>query len=156
MELEHFQVLLMLGAIASHKLVVGFCLGVEIASAPVNTPCKHFISIAIFSLGSVLGIGLGMGVAEIPKNLSEIILPVMQALAGGTLLYVTLCEVLPRERARWHQQHKRTCAGVTQFLSVAGGFIAMTLLIKTLGNVVSTVLIYILSKYLQMTDLHRL
>lgn len=124
----------MLGAIASHKLVVGFCLGVEIASTPTNSPCKHFVSIAIFSFGSVLGIGVGMGVAEIPKKLSEIILPIMQALAGGTLLYVTLCEVLPRERARWHQQHKRTGAGVIQFLSVSAGFIAMTLLIRTLGN----------------------
>lgn len=68
----------MLGAIASHKLVVGFCLGVEIASTPTNTACRHFTSIVVFSLGSVLGIGMGMIVIKIPEQISNFAVPTLQ------------------------------------------------------------------------------
>lgn len=54
-------------------------------------------------------------------------LQVLQALAGGTLLYVTVCEVLPREKARWHLSNQRF-AGIGQCLSVIVGFTTMTLL----------------------------
>jgi len=120
------QVLLLLGAVASHKLVVGFCLGVELASTPGSSACRHFVSITIFSCGSALGIGVGMIINEIPKNILEILFPVLQGLAAGTLLYVTVSEVIPRERARWHKQHHRRWAGILQLLSVTCGFIIMT------------------------------
>lgn len=68
----------MLGAIATHKLVVGFCLGIEIASTPSNTACKHFVSVVIFSFSSVLGIGIGMIVSKVPEKMSELALPVLQ------------------------------------------------------------------------------
>lgn len=74
----NLQVLLMLGAVASHKLVVGFCLGVEIASTPTNTACRHFTSIVVFSLGSVLGIGMGMVVVKSPEQISNFAVPVLQ------------------------------------------------------------------------------
>lgn len=54
------QVLLLLGAVASHKLVVGFCLGVELSSNPLNSMMRHFTSIAVFAFGSALGIAIGM------------------------------------------------------------------------------------------------
>lgn len=69
----------MLGAIAAHKLVVAFCLGIEVAASHTNTACKHFVSIAIFSFGSVLGIGVGMFATEIPKKLSNLTVPILQA-----------------------------------------------------------------------------
>lgn len=119
------QVLLLLGAVASHKLVVGFCLGVELASTSGSSACRHFVSITIFSLGSVIGIGGGMAITEIPKDILEIAFPVLQGLAGGTLLYVTVSEVLPRERARWHKHHHRRVAGIVQLISVAVGFVIM-------------------------------
>jgi len=128
LESKPSKVLLLLAAVASHKLVVGFCLGVELISSPFNTFCKHFTSIVIFSLGSVAGIAVGMVVSNIPTTVNTLVTPLLQGLAGGTLLYVTLSEVLPRERARWHQQHSRKSAGLCQFFSVCLGFAVMVVL----------------------------
>jgi zinc transporter 1/2/3 len=48
-----------------------------------------------------------------------------QAISAGTLLYTTVCEVLPRERAKWHHHGEHTAAGILQFASVAAGFCVM-------------------------------
>ncbi|KAJ8912287.1 hypothetical protein NQ315_017320 [Exocentrus adspersus] len=122
------KVLLLLGAIASHKLVVGFCLGMELASSSAVKFSKHFLYIFIFTLGSVLGILIGMLITNIPIEVKDIAIPILQGLAGGTLLYVTVSEVLPRERARWHKQHEKRKAGICQFFSVILGFLIMTAL----------------------------
>ncbi|XP_017777781.1 PREDICTED: zinc transporter ZIP3 [Nicrophorus vespilloides] len=128
LEVSPSQVFLLFGAIASHKLVVGFCLGVELASIQDNSALRHFIAIVIFSCGTPLGITVGMSIANIPKHIIEYLLPILQCLAGGTLLYVSVSEVLPRERARWHQQTGNRKAGIVQFLSVLTGFVIMTVL----------------------------
>ena len=59
-------------------------------------------------------------------------MPVLQGLAGGTLLYVTVSEVLPRERARWHRNVRR-CAGIVQTCSVLFGFTVIFCLNRYLG-----------------------
>lgn len=130
LEINVSQVLLLLTAISTHKLVVGFCLGVELTSSNNYSKGWHFLSIVLFSFGSAAGIGLGIGISEIPANYSELVLPILQALAAGTLLYVTVSEVLPRERSRWHDVTEKRCAGVVQFIAVITGFIAMTILTK--------------------------
>lgn len=56
----------------------------------------------------------------------------LQALAAGTLLYVTVSEVLPRERARWHERQRS--AGVAQFFAVTLGFTLMYLMTRYLGE----------------------
>jgi zinc transporter 1/2/3 len=48
-----------------------------------------------------------------------------QAISAGTLLYMTVCEVLPRERAKWHHNGEYTAAGILQFASLAAGFCVM-------------------------------
>ncbi|KAK4880895.1 hypothetical protein RN001_004214 [Aquatica leii] len=121
------EVMLLLGAVASHKLVVSFCLGVEIAST-THSFCRLFGFILMFSGGSVIGLFIGMGVNEIPSNLSTVLFPVLQGLAAGTLLYVTVSEVIPRERARWHQQHHHRIAGFCQLFAIMLGFGIMTIL----------------------------
>lgn len=121
------KVLLLLGAVASHKFVVGFCLGIELTESCRGKFSRHLVSIVIFSLGSVVGIGIGIGLGEVNETWMSTMVPVMQALAGGTLLYVTVSEVLPRERARWHQKPVKI-AGIVQFFSVASGFIVMYVL----------------------------
>lgn len=68
----------MLAAIASHKLVVGFCLGAELSSSEETTACKYFTSISMFSFGSVLGIGLGLGVTDLNKRLPQLVAPILQ------------------------------------------------------------------------------
>ncbi|CAG9818383.1 unnamed protein product, partial [Phaedon cochleariae] len=127
------KVLLLLGAIASHKLVVSFCLGMELASNPSYTCRRHFVYILIFSLGSVGGIVGGMFVTNISNGIKTLLIPCLQGLAGGTLLYVTVSEVVPRERARWHKDHEKRSAGIIQFISVVVGFVMMTVLSKYLG-----------------------
>lgn len=122
-----FQVLLLLGAVACHKFVVGFCLGVELSSTPGSRFRNQLLAILIFSFGSILGIGVGMAIIDLKTVYDTPALQVLQALAGGTLLYVTVCEVLPREKARWHLSDRKY-AGVGQCLSVIVGFTTMTLL----------------------------
>lgn len=63
---------------ASHKLVVGFCLGVELSSGVSSTACKHFVAITVFSLGSVIGIGVGMTVTTLSNDWLNTIQPILQ------------------------------------------------------------------------------
>ncbi|KAL3284852.1 hypothetical protein HHI36_018991 [Cryptolaemus montrouzieri] len=124
------KVLLLLGAICSHKFVVGFCLGLELASS--TSVCRHIIGIFVFASGSVAGIALGAFVSNVHNTVSDILMAVLQGMAGGTLLYVTLSEIVPRERARWHQQHEKRSAGIYQFFSIVLGFIIMTIMTQYL------------------------
>lgn len=128
------KVLFLLGAVACHKLVMGFCLGLEFRSNARTNFKSQLIAILIFSLGSVLGIGGGMILVDMPSSLSSTGLPIIQALAGGTLFYVTVCEVMPREKARWHQNTARRTAGLAQFMAVALGFTVMTIINYFIGE----------------------
>ncbi|XP_055698723.1 zinc transporter ZIP3 isoform X2 [Phlebotomus papatasi] len=118
------KVILLVGAVAAHKYVVGFCLGVELSANSRSTVRSHFFAILIFAFGSVAGIGIGMGLVDLQSDWSATSVPILQGLAAGTLLYVTVCEVMPREKARWHQ--RRRSAGLAQFLAVIIGFIILT------------------------------
>ncbi|RLU15114.1 hypothetical protein DMN91_013001 [Ooceraea biroi] len=120
------EVMLLTGAVASHKFVVGFCLGLELAGVSKSVPKLVFV-IFVFAVGSVLGIGIGMLTFQVDTKWSKVALPILQGLAGGTLLYVTVSEVLPRERTRWHKSSRRY-AGILQFLSVISGYVAIFLL----------------------------
>lgn len=67
--LRFFQVLLLTGAVASHKFVVGFCLGLELAGVSKSVPRLVFV-IFVFAIGSVIGIGIGMLTFQVRKDLS--------------------------------------------------------------------------------------
>ncbi|KMQ85903.1 zinc transporter zip1, partial [Lasius niger] len=101
LQTEIAEVLLLTGAVASHKFVVGFCLGLELAGVSKSVPKLIFV-IFVFAIGSVIGIGIGMLTFQIMSNSivrfecmqadtdwSKVALPILQGLAGGTLLYVT-------------------------------------------------------------------
>lgn len=122
------KVMILFTAVISHKLVVAFCLGVELTANQGSKFKHHFIAIFVFSAGSVVGILIGMGLVDLNSVADSKFLPVLQGIAGGTLLYVTLCEVLPREKARWHQNHVNKAAGLSQFLAFTAGFAAMSLM----------------------------
>lgn len=126
------QILLLLAAVSSHKFVVGFCLGAELCENFPNRACAHIVCVTLFSAGSVLGIGIGAGLETVNSLKDSVAIPVMQGLAAGTLLYVTVSEVLPRERARWHKRQRN--AGILQFLSVGLGFVLMYLTTKYLDH----------------------
>lgn len=121
-------VMILFAAVASHKFVVGFCLGVELSVSPGAMFKHHFAAIFVFSAGSVLGIGIGMGLVDLSAVVDSKALPILQGIAGGTLLYVTVCEVLPREKAKWHQSQVNRAAGLVQLLAFIIGFTVMTLL----------------------------
>lgn len=74
-----------------------------------------------------------MVVSSVPNEVNNFVVPILQGLAGGTLLYVTVSEIIPRERARWHQQNDKRAAGLFQFIAVLCGFTSMTILSKYLG-----------------------
>lgn len=122
------KVLLLLGAVASHKYVVGFCLGMELSASQRSQFKNHLFGILTFSLGSVIGIAIGMIIVDAETSWTESAVPVLQGLAGGTLLYVTVCEVLPREKAKWHKNRENRYAGIFQLIAVCVGFIVMTVM----------------------------
>lgn len=64
---------------------------------------------------------------------TEIVVPILQGLVGGTLLYVTVCEIMPRERAKWHRSPRRS-AGVLQLFSMILGFVIIYLLNNYVGT----------------------
>ncbi|XP_067005358.1 zinc transporter ZIP1 [Anabrus simplex] len=115
-------VLLLVGAVASHKLVVSFCLGAELVASGSSSQ-RLMSEMLLYAFGSSFGIGVGMLLLKSRSSLTSSTVPTLQAIAGGTLLYVTVCEVLPRERAKWHHQSTHRFAGLVQFFSVVTGFV---------------------------------
>jgi solute carrier family 39 (zinc transporter), member 1/2/3 len=121
-------------AVISHKIVVAFCLGVELTASHGSRLRNHFLAILVFALGSVFGIILGIILCDFKYITESKALPILQALAGGTLLNVTLCEVMPREKARWHQKEGNKSAGLFQFAAFVCGFTIMTILTFYVGH----------------------
>merc|ERR1712241_1588591 len=74
---------------------------------------------------SVIGIGIGIGVTaaiEDNEKTYQVTVGVLQALTGGTLLYVAVFEILEREKA------KVKVPGLVQFFCVVLGFSTMMML----------------------------
>lgn len=120
-------VLLLLGAVSAHKYVVGFCLGVEICSHGSRHKCSHILQILTFAVGSVAGIGVGMVLDDLGETFNQLVIPILQGVAGGTLLYVTVSEVLPRERGKRSDMRFKQI-GLLQLFAVILGFTVMSIL----------------------------
>lgn len=58
-----FQILLVLAAVASHKLVLAFCLGLELTSAGYDG-FKFVIFLTAFSVGCPIGIAVGVSLTH--------------------------------------------------------------------------------------------
>lgn len=106
-------------AIATHKLVISFCVGMElyVAGASTKTTLGY---LSIFSMVTPIGIAVGL-VLDHFKNDSENLGPtptILQGMAAGTLLYVVFFEVLARERANEK-------SGLLQLLAIIIGFTLM-------------------------------
>ncbi|XP_053693548.1 zinc transporter ZIP1 [Sabethes cyaneus] len=121
------KVMLLLGAVSAHKYVVGFCLGVEICSNGNRQRWSHVLQILTFAVGSVAGIAVGMVLDDIGQTFNVLVIPVLQGVAGGTLLYVTVSEVLPRERGKRSIMRSRQ-VGLLQLFAVILGFTVMSFL----------------------------
>ncbi|XP_053970725.1 zinc transporter ZIP1-like isoform X2 [Hylaeus volcanicus] len=104
----------MFAAVAAHKFVIAFCIGVELIAS--NT--RWYLSViyvCTFAVVSPLGIAVGMFLVGGESAAANGILPViLQGLASGTLLYVVFFEIL--------QEHR---SGLGQYLSIFVGFAVM-------------------------------
>lgn len=107
-------------AIATHKLVIAFCIGIELVSSRTKASLV-LVYIATFAFVTPLGIGIGLvissesALSSPPVALASVVL---QGMAAGTLLYVVFFEVLQREKA-----HSRY--GLAQLFATMAGYIVM-------------------------------
>ena len=108
------QLVTIFTAVMSHKALMAFSLGLNIAQSELNIR-SFVISNIVFSLAGPIGIGIGIGISDLPPSLpSDICNGVLQGIihlkcpglfiilyfsgvAGGTFLYITFFEVLPHE-----------------------------------------------------------
>ncbi|CAH1111693.1 unnamed protein product [Psylliodes chrysocephalus] len=104
----------MFGAVSAHKLVIAFCIGVELVASGLRTV---FIVIYVFTFAVVspLGIGIGIIVSNVEGASNTVISVILQGLASGTLMYVVFFEIL--------QGDKRS--GLKQFSAITLGFFIM-------------------------------
>ncbi|XP_011152235.2 uncharacterized protein LOC105190918 isoform X1 [Harpegnathos saltator] len=113
------SVVYLAAAIATHKLVISFCVGMElyVAGASTRTTLGY---LSIFSMVTPIGIAVGLALGHF-KNDSENLGPtptILQGMAAGTLLYVVFFEVLARERANEK-------SGLLQLVAIIVGFTLM-------------------------------
>ncbi|XP_052127405.1 zinc transporter ZIP1-like [Frankliniella occidentalis] len=104
-------------AVASHKFVISFCVGVQLVGMGSRAAfvCAY---VGAFSFMSALGIALGMAATASEGAAAGATATLMQGVAAGTLLYVVFFEVLEPQRASRH-------AGIRQLMAVTAGFAAM-------------------------------
>ncbi|XP_014249323.1 zinc transporter ZIP1 [Cimex lectularius] len=110
-------VLLLLLAVCCHKLLVAFCLGSELI-ADGRPTYKIVPPLSVFAVGSAAGIALGFVFQPDKMPSLNLLVPILQDLAGGTLLYVVMCEILPRER----RKNQPSFINLVQYFAVLIGF----------------------------------
>ena len=111
-------------AIASHKFVISFCIGMQFVSSGLR-PWVVVVYVSTFALISPVGAGVGIILAETvdsEASLQNSLVTVLQGLATGTLLYVVIFEVIEKERL------KKVTAGLVQVTFLVLGFICMIML----------------------------
>jgi len=114
-------------SIAVHKFVITFCVCVELLQSKTRVTF-YFVYLSTFALVSSIGVGIGLAISNgsgAESEGQELLIGVMQALAGGTIIYVVMFEVLQREKSK-------DVAGIPQLLAVLLGFAAI-LIIEIFG-----------------------
>lgn len=102
----------MFGAVAAHKLVLAFCVGVELIVAKTQ---KWLAFVYVFTFAAVSPIGIGIGIiVSGESSTTGLVSAILQGLASGTLLYVVFFEILQKGRS-----------GILQFFAVITGYILM-------------------------------
>ncbi|CAH0400462.1 unnamed protein product [Chilo suppressalis] len=104
----------MLGAVSAHKLVIAFCIGVELIATKTKT-WLAIVYITTFAVVSPIGIGIGiLLVGGEGAQAAGVYSVVLQGLASGTLLYVIFFEIWKGDRT-----------GILQFGAAMIGFFFM-------------------------------
>lgn len=114
LESEPANVWYMFGSVAAHKVVIAFCIGVELMVHKTQS-WLMLIYVFIYAIVSPLGIGVGILLSNNGDNDGYLIASViLQGLASGTLLYVIFFEILAK--------HKE---GFVQYVAVVVGYFLM-------------------------------
>lgn len=105
----------MMGAVSAHKLVLAFCVGVELLVTRTKK-CLAITYILTFAAVSPIGIGIGILVSsgDGSSGASNVTSAILQGLACGTLLYVVFFEILSKDRS-----------GLARYTAVLVGFFVM-------------------------------
>ncbi|KAF2904008.1 hypothetical protein ILUMI_02179 [Ignelater luminosus] len=104
----------MFGAVAAHKFVIAFCIGVELVSTKTKT-LLTVIYVFTFSIVSALGIGIGIAVSVDQQDSTALVSTILQGLATGTLLYVVFFEILQKDQT----------GGLKRYFAIFVGFSIM-------------------------------
>ncbi|XP_035222245.1 zinc transporter ZIP1-like [Stegodyphus dumicola] len=107
-------------AIAVHKYVISFVVGLEIL-ANGGKNMQIYIYMSIFALMSPIGMAIAMITQSNVEDSSPLTVSVLNAIATGTLLYVTFFEILQR------QEHKDISTWL-QLIATFAGFALMCLM----------------------------
>lgn len=129
LEMKTTNVWYLFGAIATHKFVIGFCVGVELVSSRTKLALL-LVYIGTFAAVTPIGIGIGILLSADPTAIDSsgsLVATVLQGMAAGTLLYVVFFEVLQKERAN-------TKNGFWQLASILAGFLLMLMLTLIMGH----------------------
>lgn len=114
LEHEPGNVWYMFASVAAHKVVIAFCIGVELMVHKTQS-WLMIVYVFIYAIVSPLGIAVGIWVTNAEDSEGFAIASViLQGLASGTLLYVIFFEILAK--------HKE---GVAQYTAVVFGFFLM-------------------------------
>lgn len=114
LEHEPGNVYYMFASVAAHKIVIAFCIGVELMVHKTQN-WLVIVYVFVYAIVSPLGIGIGMWVSNgVDNNGFAVTAVILQGLASGTLLYVIFFEILAK--------HKE---GIVQYLAVVVGFFIM-------------------------------
>lgn len=107
-------------AVACHKLVIAFYVGLQMLSDRTKPLLAH-CSILVFAATSPVGIGVGTLLSNLDETDTVVVCSVgLQGLATGTLMYVVFFEVLRPSAARAGVKQR-----VLRLLFIALGFSAM-------------------------------
>lgn len=110
----------MMAAVAVHKCVIAFCIGVELVSGQISLGLSIFYAF-IYSCASPFGIGMGLLLTSSgSSDLTVVLSVVLQGIATGTLLYVVFFEILRRD--------PEGGTGLVQMIVVIVGFTSMGLI----------------------------
>ncbi|KAG5669715.1 hypothetical protein PVAND_000010 [Polypedilum vanderplanki] len=114
LEHEPQNVWYMFGSVSAHKVVIAFCIGVELMVHKTQS-WLMIVYIFIYAIVSPLGIGIGIWISNGTGSDSFIIASViLQGLASGTLLYVIFFEILSKNKE-----------GIWQYVAVVVGYFLM-------------------------------
>lgn len=114
LEHEPANVYYMFASVAAHKVVIAFCIGVELMVHKTKT-WLMIVYVFVYAVVSPLGIGIGIWISNgEDADGFAIAAVILQGLASGTLLYVIFFEILAK--------HKE---GFVQYSAVVIGFFLM-------------------------------